>query len=244
MNENQNNNELNNNIDSINQVVTPIEEVKIEQEKTAMPSNDNSPNNNKKNSNKSMIIVFLLFGFFFAYIMCMPYIRSFIQEMKADTGLSEIEKEAQDIQDQLDKEEQENKNPIGEEEKLKEITCTSKVNDYSTYNMVQIQKFAYNSKNEIITSENTYKYTFSVIDDNYNLLKKECDENSLKYLTHEGYSMACSYNDTNIEINHEFDLEIFTPIVDGTTNIKANATYKNDINTLKSNLVNQGYTCE
>ena len=55
--------------------------------------------------------------------------------------------------------------------------------------------------------------------------------------------MACSYGDTNITISHEFDLKTYTPIIDGTTNIQANAKYNQDINSIKSDLVSKGYTC-
>lgn len=269
---NQNNNQLNNNIndiDNANQnvnvnpiinenqqvntnatsgVVPPIQEVKIEkQEETSSISEGNQPitttNNNSSGNNKSTLIVILLFGFFFIYIMGMPYIRKFIQDMKVDTGLSEIEKEAQEIQDKLDKEKEEAEKPQ-EVEKLTEITCISGVKETPSYNLTQTQKFSYNSKNEIVISENIYNYVFTIIDDNYNSLKKECDDNSLKYLTHDGYSMACNYNDTNIVISHEFDLEIFKPIVDGTTNIQATTKYKQNINTVKNNLTKEGYTCK
>jgi len=253
MNENQNNNEINNinNTNNVNEslqtnitptdVVTPIQEVKIEKQEeiTDIPNNIQHNNGN----NKSTLIVFLLFGFFFIYIMGMPYIREFVQNMKADTGLSEIEKEAQEIQDKLDKEKEENKKPQ-ETEKLSEITCTSTIAQNGGSNLVQTQKFTYNSKKEIISSENIYNYTFMIITDEYNRLKKECDDNSLKYVTHDGYSMACSYSDTNIEISHEFDLEIFKPIVDGSNKIEANAKYKQNINTVKNNLIREGYTCK
>ena len=75
-------------------------------------------------------------------------------------------------------------------------------------------------------------------------MKIKCDEDSLKYLTHDGYTMSCSYGDNNIEIDYEFDLKTFTPIIDENSNIQANASFKEDINTRKNNLISQGYTCE
>ena len=56
--------------------------------------------------------------------------------------------------------------------------------------------------------------------------------------------MTCIYGDMNIEIGHEFDLDTFDPIVDGDTNIQANASFKQDINTVKDSLINLGYSCE
>ena len=38
-------------------------------------------------------------------------------------------------------------------------------------------------------------------------------------------------------------LKTYTPIIDGTTNIQANAKYNQDINSIKSDLVSKGYTC-
>ena len=56
--------------------------------------------------------------------------------------------------------------------------------------------------------------------------------------------MSCNYSDNSIEISDTFELETFKTITDGTTVIEANTSYKQDINTVKSNLINQGYTCK
>ncbi len=198
-----------------------------------------------KNSKISTILLIFLFLFLFAFIMGMPYIRSFIQELKADTGLSEIEKEAQEEEKKQQQEEENQKpTPTPEDEKTTELTCTSSSSTVGNYTLVEVQKFYYNSKNQVLSSKMISQYSFTSVDTTYLTLKQQCDEDSLKYLTHEGYTMACSYGENNIEISHEFDLESFTPIVDGTTNIQANATYQQDIEAIKADLASKGYTCQ
>lgn len=238
MNENQNN----------NQVVTPINEVRIETESTIIKENNiqnNNTSSNKpsKSSKFSTFLLILLFVFLFSFVMGMPYIDEYIKKLQDDGELSEIEKEA--IEEEKRQEAENNKpTPTPEIEKAIEVICTLPANTIGNYNLVQIQKFTYNLKNQVISSKSISKYNFTVIDDTYNNLKKQCEEDSLKYLTHNGYTVACSSDQFNIEISHEFDLEVFTPIVDGTTNIQANATYKQDINVLKNSLISQGYTCQ
>ncbi len=221
---------------------TNIENSNIETASVSNASNDNKP---PKNNKISTILLILLFIFLFAFVMGMPNIREFVQKLKSDTGLSEIEQEAKQEEDRQ-KQEQESKKPTStpEEEKTTELTCTSSSQTIGNYTLVETQTFSYNNKNQILNSKIIAHYTFAVVDDNYTILKQQCDENSLKYLTHKGYTMACSYGDANIEISHEFDLKTFTPIVEGTTNIQANATYQQDINTIKETLIAQGYTCQ
>lgn len=259
-----NQNNINDVNQSVNNTIPPINEVKIEEEKgetvvlndnqnqngqvTVSPvGNTGNQNSNEppKNSNVSTILLILLFIFLFAYIMGMPYINQFIQDLTSDTGLSKIEQEAKKEEEKQKQEEEQNKpTPTPDDEKTKELVCTSTANTNGNYTLVQIQKFYYNSKNKILSSKLISQYSFNIIDDSYNSLKLQCDNDSLKYLTHEGYTMACSYGENNIEISHEFDLKTFTPIVDGMTNIQANATYQQDLNTVKNNLISQGYTCE
>jgi len=250
MNENQNlNTNSNENIVSENNI-SPISEVKIENEinnseininKTKelqiQPTEIKPSNEQPKNSKKSTILLILLFVFLFAYVMAMPYINNFIQKLKFD-------KEMQKIQEEIKDEEEVTKPVKTPEETLKELICTSPQNIVGKYIFIETQKFNYNSENKVLSSALTSHYTFSLIDDSYNTLKTQCDENSLKYLTHEGYTTSCSYDESNIEISYEFDLETFTPIIDGETNIKANATYKQDINTIKNDLTSKGYTCQ
>lgn len=263
MNENQNfqNNYqgLNNstNFNQVNNSVPPINEIKVENNginlNTSTVSspevnnnlNNNVPNNEPpKSSNKSTILLILLFVFLFAFIMGMPYINEFIDQFKADTGLSEIEKQAKEEEEKQKQEAENNKTQQADKEKMTEVVCTSGTSPMGNYTLVQIQKFEYNSKKQIVSSKNISKYTFTVVDDTYNNLKRQCDEDSLKYLTHSGYTMACSYDNSNIEISHEFDLELFTPIINGGTSISANATYKQNIDEVKNNLISQGYTCQ
>ena len=245
----------------------PIAEVKVESSATTSMNSSNgnemsssektvanstgesSPSSSSakppKNSKLSTILLIVFFLFLFAFIMGMPYIRSFIQELKADTGLSEIEKEAQEEEEKQQQEEENQKpTPTPEDEKTTELTCTSASSTAGNYTLVEVQKFYYNSKNQVLSSKMISQYSFTTADMTYLNLKQQCDEDSLKYLTHEGYTMACSYGENNIEISHEFDLETFTPIVDGATNIQANATYQQDIETIKADLASKGYTCQ
>ena len=238
--------------------VPPIAEVKVEANNTVITDDNLSQNNttslenNSKNSSEppknnkvSTILLILLFIFLFGFVMGMPYIREYVQNIKSDTGLSEIEKDAKKEEEKQQQQQQSQKpTPTPEDEKTKELVCTSNSNSFENYTLVEIQKFYYNSKNQILNSKKISQYNFTTIDEAYTSLKKQCDEDSLKYLTHKGYTMACSYGETNIEISHEFDLETFTPIVDGATNIQANATYQQSLDTIKDNLISQGYTCK
>lgn len=236
--------------------VVPMQEVKVTEEVLDVPvQNTTLANNNvtnptpvappPKNNKASTFLLVLLFLFFFVLVMGMPYIQDFVKNLKEDTGLSEIEKKAKE-EEQKQQEQQNTNRPTStpETEMNKQMTCTSPSNTVGNYSIVRIEKFSYNNQNQILNSSSISQYTFSTPDDDYQTLKKQCDENSLKYVEHPGYTMECSYNDVNVEISHTFDLELFTPIIDGTTNIQANANYKQDITMIKNNLIAQGYTCE
>lgn len=270
MNENKNteinqntdlNNTILNNSNQQEQIVTPMNEVTFSQPSdtienlvdmqnkdsleppvSTINSKQENPPTNKppKKSNTSTVLLIILFVFLFAFIMGMPYINNFIRELRGN-GLSEIEKEAK-LEEERQKQEEEKKNqPPVEDIKQEELICTSQESTTENYTLVQIQKFYYNSNNQIISSKNISQYRFTLEDNTYLTLKQQCDENSL-YLNHEGYTIACSYGENNIEISHEFDLESFKPIDDA--NIQANATYQQDINTIKAKLIEEGYTCQ
>ena len=254
------NNQLSNNNQEMNHQVTPIQEVNVEASVNnsntfsnleTNTTNINTNNNSQKPSNKSpknnkisTILLILLFIFLFAFVMGMPYIKEFIHDFKADKGLSEIEKAAKEEEEKQRQEEESKKpTPTPEDEKTTELTCTSAPTTIENYSLTKIQTFYYNAKNQVLNSKMVSEYTFTTADTTYLTLKNQCDSDSLKYVTHEGYTMACSYGDTNITISHEFDLKTYTPIIDGTTNIQANAKYNQDINSIKSDLVSKGYTC-
>lgn len=245
--------------------VPPIAEVKVEAvsdtnsvtenvaQPTEIPINPSSVSGDSgqssseppKNSKVSTILLILLFVFLFSFIMGMPYIREFMNNLKDDTGLSEIEQAAREEEKKQQQEEESKKpTPTPEDEKTTELVCTSVSSVVGNYTLVETQKFYYNSKNKILSSKFISNYSFATTDDTYNSLVQRCDEDSLKYLTHDGYTMACSYGDSNIEISHEFDLKTFKSIVEGTTNIQANATYQQDLSEIKANLISEGYTCE
>lgn len=252
MNENQNYNDQIS-TSSVNQIVSeviPINEVKIENEVAPPEVNNITPvsNNNSeppKNNKLSTILLILLFVFLFSFVMGMPYINEFITNLKFNNSLSKIEQEA--IQEEKkQKEEAKKDNSIVEPEieKTNVLVCTASVISTEAYTSIETKKLYYNSKNEILITDSISKYNFKFQDETYNSLKKQCNEDSLKYATHEGFTMECSYDDVNLEISHNFDLETFKPIIDGSTTIDVDLTYKQDLNTIKNNLISQGYTCE
>lgn len=240
--------------------VPPIAEVKVEAasdtnvvQPTEVPVNSTTVGGDSgqpsseppKNSKVSTVLLILLFVFLFAFVMGMPYIREFMNNLKDDTGLSEIEQAAREEEERQKQEEESKKpTPTPDDEKTTELVCTSTSNVVENYTLIETQKFYYNSKNKILSSKLISNYSFTITDDTYNSLVTRCDEDSLKYLTHSGYTMACSYGDSKIEISHEFDLKTFKPIIEGTTNIQANASYQQDLSEIKANLLSQGYICE
>ena len=239
---------------STNPNVVPMQQVEVTSSNvgnsTATTTNTNQqttvsePTPPSKNSKVTTVLLILLFLFFFGFIMGMPYIQKFVNDYKSNKELSEIEKEAIK-EEEKQKQEAENNNPQPvPEEKLAELECTSSNQTTNNYSLIETQKFYYNSTNQVVKSSILSQYTFTIVDETYNSLKSQCDNDSLKYATHEGYSTACSYSDTTVEISNEFDLKTFTPIVDGDVNIQANATYQQDINTIRNNLTSQGYTCK
>ena len=223
------------NSDNTNQYIPPISDIKIDS------SLNDTTTTNTSNSKLSTILLIILFIFLFAFVFGMPYIREFITNLKADSGLSKIEQEA--IAEEKRQEALNKPTPTPEVIKTSSLTCT-KTSVLPNYTLNESETFSYNESNEVLSNSKVYDYSFSVVNDDYNLLKNQCDVDSLKYASYAGYSMACSYSDVNIKISHEFDLELFKPITDGDTNILASASYKQNINTLKSTLESNGYTCE
>lgn len=208
---------------------------------------DNQNNNSvgeTKSSKFSTVMLILLFIFLFGYVMFMPEINDYISSFNKEEGLSQIELDAIEEEKKQQQAEQ-NKKPVKPEViETKELVCTLTNPLNGNYTLVEVQKLYYDNNNQVLNSSYSYQYKFNSFDEYYNSLKNKCNQDSLKYITHPGYTMACSYDDINIEISHEFDLEIFEPIVDGTTNIQANATYKENINTIKNTLISKGYTCQ
>ena len=222
------------NTEAKGELVTPVAEVEIIQEKE------------EKKSNLSTILLILLFGGLFIYIMGMPYINTFISDLTRDNGLSQIEKDAKLEEEKQNQNKHENSTPVvdKEEVKLTEVICTSGVNNLENYQLVETQKFEINNNNQIINSSTTSNYTFTAINDFYNSLKKECEEDSLKYVNYDGYSRSCSFDNSSVIVSHLFELEIFKPITGDNINIGANATYKQNIDEVKNILISKGYTCQ
>lgn len=222
------------------QQVVPVAEVEVIEDKKIAEADTKED----KKSNLSTILLILLFVGFFVYIMGMPYINSYIDKLTSDNGLSEIEKKAK-LEEE--KQNQQQSTPVvtpEKEEILKEVICTSNISNLENYQLTEIQKFEVNESNQIINSSITSNYTFTAVNDFYNSLKKECGEDSLKYVNYDGYGRACSYDDVNVEVSHTFELETFKPITDQSVNIGANATYKQNIDEVKNLLISKGYTCE
>lgn len=197
-----------------------------------------------KSSKFSTVMLMLLFIFLFGYVMFMPEINNYINSLNKEEGLSQIELDAIEEEKKQQQAEQTKKPVIPEAVETKELVCTLNNPMNGNYALVEIQKLYYDSNNQVLNSSYSYQYKFNSADEYYNSLKTKCSQDSLKYVTHPGYTMACSYDEINIEISHEFDLEIFEPIIDGTTNIQANATYKENVDTVKNTLISKGYTCQ
>ncbi len=190
---------------------------------------------------RTLVLVFFIFVF--AFVMGMPYINEYLDSLKKEVGMSDIERRAKEIEDEQKKAEEEKNKPVVQE-KLKTLTCKSTSQATTEYTKVIEETFNYNSKNQVIKSSIKTTYTFEAINDSYNSLKTQCDEKGLKFIDKDGFESACSYSDTEVVIENTFDLEIFKPIQDGTTTISANAEYQAKLDTVKNNLVAQGYTCE
>lgn len=220
---------------NIQSEAVPISEVNATLQETPV-------NNQKPPKKKSSLPVILLFVFLFAFVIGMPYINDFINDLKSNSGLSEIEQAAREEEKRQEEENNKN-NSTQTEETLSESTCT-KTSELGIYTLVEIQKFSYNKNNQIKESSYSYQYTFVSQDETYLGLTKKCDEDALKYLSNTGYAMACNYSDNKIEINHSFDLETFKTITDGTTIIEANAKLNQKISDVKTTLTANNYVCE
>ena len=209
----------------------PVEDVKVENK----PLEDGP-------KWKRMLVLFF-FAFVFAFVMGMPYINDALDKLKKDAGMSDIERRAKQIEDEEKKKEEEKNKPVKEEE-LKTLTCTSQPVPTADYTRVTVETFDYNAQNQVINSSIKTTYTFVAVNDSYNTLKAQCDEKGLKFINKEGFESACSYSDTEVVIENKFELKTFTPIQDGATIINANAEYETKLDSVKNNLVAQGYTCE
>lgn len=238
----------NNEINVNNEQISSISEVKIEQQKEELNLSNNVSNdtvvsiNNEPGSKKSTILLILLFIFLFAFVFGMPYINEFINELQSNSEMSQIKEDT--IQDENQQNVLSNQESFSEVVETKEVVCTSQLTNVSNYTLLTTEEFYYDNNNQVLSSKIVYNYNFVIEDEEYNSLKKKCEEDSLKYLLNDGYTTACSYENLNIQISHEFDLETFATISDGDTIIEANVSYKQNIDEIKNNLISKGYTCE
>jgi len=200
----------------------------------------------KQKSKKDVrtILLFLLFIFLFAFIMFMPQINDLLNNIKKDTGLSEIERKAKEIEQAQNGGSTTAEDGTTVKEKLSTLTCTSTTVALDDYDRTVVEIFEYNSNKEVVSSTKTITYTFTSANETYENLKTQCNENSLKYIDKSGYEVACSYNDVEVVMSDKFDLSTFSTITDGTTTIEANAKYKENISSVQTRLESLGYTCE
>ena len=242
-------NTINNNQIQGQTIVEPNQQIQItpkDPENSNQIIADNStPKKTKKKVNKSTILLILLFIFLFGFVMFMPNINDFIDKLRKDVGLSEIEKQAKEIEEQQNAASKKNTETTNtKEEKTSTLKCTSLTEALGNYERTTVEEFEYNKNNQVISSKKIITYTFTTVDSTYEQLKVQCEDKSLKYLGRDGYSMICSSNDTEVTMGDEFDLEIYKVIYDGDTQIEANATYKEDISAVSKRLKDKGYTCE
>ena len=198
----------------------------------------------KKKMETRTILLILLFVLLFAFIMFMPQIQDAINSIKKNTGMSEIERKAKEIEK---KQNEENNTPSADDSKKEQyskLTCTSTTTALEDYDRTVVETFEYNTKKEIMASSKKITYTFVAANASYENLKTQCNENSLKYVDKKGYEIACNYNETEVVMEDKFDLAVFSTIKDGTTIISANAKYKDKIDNIKTRLEALDYTCE
>ena len=201
------------------------------------------PTKTKKPKDVRTILLIALFVALFAFIMFMPQIQNAINSIKKNTGMSEIEKQAKDIEKKQNQEKEESTDTSSKEIYVK-LVCTSTTTALEDYDRTVVETFEYNNKKEIMTSSKKVTYTFITANESYESLKTQCNENSLKYVDKKGYETACNYNDTEVVMEDRFNLATFSTIKDGTTIISANAKYKDKIDNVKTKLEALGYTCE
>ena len=223
---------------SMNQETPSMEPALVNNQSSTIPT---AP---KKKKDIRIILLILLFVLLFAFVMFMPQIQDAIKGLKKDVGLSEIERQAKEIEKEQNKG---NSTPSTEEnknEQYSKLTCTSTTTALESYDRIVVETFDYNTKKEVMKSSKKITYIFLTANDNYENLKTQCNENSLKYVDKKGYETACSYNDNEVVMEDKFNLSVFSTIKDGTTIIDANAKYKEKIDTVKARLESLDYTCE
>lgn len=228
--------------------VEEIKEVQPQPVKIEEPEEVKSaltPNNiDDKNSKKKTILLVLLFIFLFAFIMFMPNINDMLDNLKKEAGMSRIEKQAKQIEDYQNQQEQAKtgtKNKTKEE--LETIICTKAAVALENYDQTVVETFKYNTKKEVKESSIKTTYTFNENNTIYENLKTECTEDSLKYVDKKGYETACSYSETEVVIENTFDLTTFETIKDNSKVIEANVKKGENIDSIKTRLTSLGYTC-
>ncbi len=200
-----------------------------------MNEKNNSNVTEPQNSKFTIFVLSLLFFTLFAYIMFLPSIRNYFQQRKF-ASVTNIEKQPEKTNSPTP-----SSTPIKEE--LFETVCTSISTTIDHYTFVQTQKFYSNSKNQILKSSIIMDYSFTMQDEVYESLKNQCSDET--YFAYPGYTLSCNIDHNTIIMMQEFNLSTFQTVVDAEKNlrIEANTSYRQELSSVKSNLINQGYTC-
>ena len=214
----------------------PMEEVKIEGNKNDTETKDTGKG--------KRILVLIFFILVFAFVMGMPYINEYLDKFKKEVGLSDIEKQAKQIEKEQEAKKKSTNTKTTDNEKYTTLTCTSGSTSNDNYTKSITQTFEYDSNNQVISSGIKTIYTFTDNNESYNSLKNECDQNGLKYIEKDGFEYACSYSETEVVIENNFYLPSFKTIKDGSKIIAANAEYKAKISDIKTKLTKEGYSCK
>ena len=208
----------------------------------------------KDPSKLSTVLVILLFIALFVFVFEMPKISEWLETRNQKQEINAIEAEAKRIEEEEKKaqeaKEKQREEAKKEEEKkeasMKTLTCTLTVPATETSKVSQkiTETFDYNEKSQVVTSTYTTLFTFTSQDENYKLVKTNCENYSNKYMEKTGYSISCMSNDLTVTVGNEYDLTTFKEEQDGNETIKANAKLNENINDVKTRLTTKGYTCQ
>ena len=214
-------------------------EEKEEEKKRELPAAE-------KNFKLSSILLILFFILLLVYILVMPYVGEWILIIKdklhpvkntpevvnpvpTSTATSNPNENIPKLLDQL--------------EDTLVVTCKSTTEIENNYTKDTTIVFNSNDDREIISTSRTELYTF--YDMNNSIRDEVIDEcnASLSYLGHPGLTILCNVNELSVETSNTYDLSIFSPINDDNISIEADATYKQNINDKRIEMINSGYDC-
>lgn len=206
-------------------------------------NNNIEPNINKPKEGRGKTVVLIIFFIFlFAFVIGLPYIKDYVDNnINKKEGLSPIELRARQIEKEQQKQEQLKKQPKPKEE-LKELTCTTTVNQEGVYTKTVEEVFTYNSNKQVIKSSKEEHYIFTVLNDLYTNIVNICNQ-SLELIDKEGFEISCLNNDPDITVGYTYELDTFKPFQASFGFIDSNSKYKDNIDKVKTNLETLGYIC-